>query len=84
MNQLLSDATSEVGKASLIVDNLINTSEARQRCNKLVAALHGKAEQQASWKLLGLDKAGFNKKIHYDKIVAQAVEAFRKIDIRRK
>ena len=48
VDQLLSDATSEVGKAQLIMDNLINASEAGQRCNELVAALHGKAEQQES------------------------------------
>ena len=84
MDQLLSDATSELGNAQLIMYNLINASKAGQRCNELVAVLYGKGEQQESWKLLGLDKAEFNKKIHYDEIVAPAVGAFCKTDIRRK
>ena len=80
----MSDATSEVGKGHLIMYNLINASEAVQRCNKVVAALHVQVEQQESWNLLSLNRGGFNKKIHYDKILAPTTEAFHKTDIRRK
>ena len=84
VDQLLSAATTQKERAQVIFDTLIRASEAGQKCNEVVAIIHSKAEEEKTWTHLGLGKAEFNEHIHYDDIVAPAVEAFRKTDARRK
>ena len=76
VDQLLSQATSSVDRAQIILDTLINASEAGHKCNKIVAIVHSKAEREQSWTYLGLNKEEFNTRIQYDTIVALAVEDF--------
>ena len=76
VDQLLSQATSSVDRAQIILDTLINASEAGHKRNEIVAIVHSKAEREQSWTYLGLNKEELNTRIQYDTIVAPAVEAF--------
>ena len=84
VDQLLSQATSSVDRAQIILDTLINASEAGYKCNEIVAIVHSKAEREQSWTYLGLTKEEFYTRIQYNTIVAPAVEAFRRTDARKK
>ena len=61
VDQLLSEAPSELDKAHVIREALVNASEAGLKCAKVVAIFHEKAEKQETWKLLGIDKNEFNR-----------------------
>ena len=84
VDQLLSQATSSVDRAQIILDTQINASEAGHKCNEIVAIVHSKAEREQSWTYLGLNKEEFNTRIQYETIVAPAVEAYRRMDATKK
>ena len=71
-------------RAPIILDTLINASEAGHKCNEIVAIVHSKAEREQSCTYLSLNKEEFNTRIQYDTIVAPAVEAFRRTDAIKK
>ena len=48
VDQLLSQATSSVDSAQIILDTLINASEAGHKCNEIVAIVHSKVEREKS------------------------------------
>ena len=56
VDQLLSQATSSVDRAQIILVTLINASEAGHKCNEIVAIVQPKAEREQSWTYLGLNK----------------------------
>ena len=85
VDPLLSQVTSNVDRAKIIIDTLINASEGgHTQCNEIVAIVHSNAEREQSWTYLGLNKEEFNTRIQYDTIVAPAVEGFRRTDARKK
>ena len=61
VDQLLSEAPSELDKAHVIREALVNASEAGLKYAEAVAIFHEKAEKQETWKLLGIDKNEFNR-----------------------
>lgn len=81
-DQLLYEASSELDKAHVICEALVNASEAGLKCAEVVAIFYEKAENQKKWKLLSIDKNGFNRQIQDKDIVVPAIQAFRKPDAR--
>ena len=48
VDQLLSQATSSMDRAQIILYTLINTSEAGHKCKEIVGIVHSKAEREQS------------------------------------